>query len=86
MQYFLLHYVCSNDLINFYRGIKMQAIKLKDIPAGEYFKRKADAAKVYQRAEYCRDVKKYQCDDCGDVWGNGVQLTGETVVYIGFEY
>jgi hypothetical protein len=64
----------------------MQAIKLKDIKAGEYFKRKADSAKVYQRAEYCRDEAKYQCDDCSDIWGNGLRLKGSTVVFIGFEY
>lgn len=64
----------------------MQSIELKNIKAGEFFKRKADANKVYQRAEYCRDVKKYQCDDCSDVWGNGIQLKGNTIVFIGFDY
>ena len=59
---------------------------LKDIKAGEFFKRKADAVKVYIREEYCRDVKKYQCADCSDVWGNGVQLKGSTIVFVGFDY
>jgi hypothetical protein len=64
----------------------MQTAMIKDLPKGEYFKRKADANKVYQRGEYYRDTKRYQCDDCDDVWGNGMQLKGTTVVYYGFEY
>jgi hypothetical protein len=59
---------------------------LKDLPKGEYFKRKEDSIKVYTRSEYYRDTKKYQCDDHSDVWGNGIQLKGSTVVFIGFTY
>jgi hypothetical protein len=64
----------------------MQSAMIKDLPKGEYFKRKPDANKVYQRAEYWRDTKRYQCDDTTDMWGNGIQLKGTTVVYIGFTY
>lgn len=64
----------------------MQTTTLSQIKAGEFFMRKPDSKKVYVRAEYCRDVKKYQCDDTTDVWGNGLQLKGSTVVYIGFTY
>lgn len=64
----------------------MQSIQVKNLRPGEFFKRKADAAKVYQRAEYRRDLKKYQCDDCSDVWGNGLQLKGATIVFVGFDY
>jgi hypothetical protein len=64
----------------------MQTALIKNLKAGEYFKRKPDANKVYTRAEYCRDVKKYQCDDHSDIWGNGLQLKGNTLVYIGFTY
>ena len=59
---------------------------LKDLPKGEYFKRKEDSNKVYTRSEYYRDTKKYQCDDHDDAWGNGIQLKGSTVVFIGFTY
>ena len=64
----------------------MQTSTIRELKAGEYFKRKPDANKVYTRAEYCRDSKKYQCDDHSDIWGNGLQLKGNTIVYIGFTY
>jgi hypothetical protein len=64
----------------------MQAIKLKDAPKGEYFKRKPEAKKVYTREEYCRDIKKFQCQDTEDFCGNGLQLKGDTIVFIGFTY
>lgn len=62
------------------------AVQLKDVPKGEYFKRKQYTSKVYVRGEYYRDTKKYQCDSCEDIWGNGIQLKGSTIVYIGFTY
>lgn len=62
------------------------AVQLKDVPKGEYFKRKQYTSKVYVRGEYYRDTKKYQCDSCEDIWGNGIQLKGTTIVYIGFTY
>jgi hypothetical protein len=64
----------------------MNTSTIKELKAGEYFMRKADSKKVFTRAEYCRDTKKYQCDDHSDVWGNGLQLKGSTVVYVGFTY
>lgn len=64
----------------------MQQIQLKDLPKGEFFKRKADASKVYQRTDYSREAKKYNCRDMLDCWGNGLQLKGTTVVFIGFDY
>lgn len=64
----------------------LQLVHLKDLKNGEYFKRKADSNKVYTKAEYRRDLAKYQCDDHCDIWGNGLQLKGNTLVFIGFEY
>ena len=64
----------------------MQTALIKDLPKGEFFKRKPDANKVYQRDDYNRAAKKYDCRDMLDVWGNGLQLKGDTVVYIGFDY
>jgi hypothetical protein len=64
----------------------MQTMQLKDVPKGEYFKRKEFTSNVYQRGEYWRDTKKFQCDSCADIWGNGIQLKGTTIVYIGFDY
>ncbi len=64
----------------------MQTTTIKDLKVGEFFKRKPNANKVYIRGEYIREVKKYSCDDCSDVWGDGLQLKGATVVYVGFDY
>jgi hypothetical protein len=71
----------SLDLEN---GLKLVA--LKDIKKGEYFKRKANSNKVYTKAEYRRDLAKYQCEEHSDIWGNGLQLKGNTLVFIGFTY
>ncbi len=65
-------------------GLKLVA--LKDLKAGEFFKRKADSQKVFTKAEYRRDLAKYQCDDHSDIWGNGLQLKGKTLVFLGFTY
>jgi len=64
----------------------LQTKKISELKAGEFFKRKPGAAKVYIRGEYVREIKKYSCDDCGDVWGDGLQLKGNTIVFIGFTY
>ena len=64
----------------------MQAVHLKDLPRGEFFKRKESSNTVHIRAEYCRDVKKFQCINTEDVLGNGIQLKGSTVVFVGFTY
>ncbi len=64
----------------------MQQVQLKDLPKGEFFKRKADANKVYQRKDFNRSAKKYDCRDMLDCWGNGLQLKGTTIVFTGFDY
>lgn len=64
----------------------MESKLLKDLKVGEFFMRKPDALGVFIRSEYQRDSKKYQCDSCADVWGNGLLLKGSTVVYVGFTY
>ena len=63
----------------------MIAALLKDLPAGEFFKRKPDARAVYRRGEYCRSRRKYQADDCADICRE-LLLKGNTIVYIGFDY
>lgn len=64
----------------------MKTAKLSTLPIGEHFKRKPDAKKVYQRGAYDRATRRYVNTDCADVWGNGLALKGDTVVYIGFDY
>lgn len=64
----------------------MESKQLKELKLGEFFKRKPDASGVFIRSEYQRDSKRYQCDSCADIWGNGLLLKGSTVVFIGFDY
>ena len=59
--------------------------KLSDLKRGEFFKRKADARKVYRKGDYDRAERKFACDDASDISG-GVYLKGDTRVYVGFDY
>lgn len=63
----------------------METIKLKDVKKGEYFKRKADAKKVFIRGDYVREDKKYECQDFDDI-NHFVYLKGDTLVFVGFEF
>ena len=63
----------------------MEAALLKDLPRGEFFKRKPEARTVYRRGEYCQSRRKYQADDCADICRE-LLLKGNTIVYIDFEY
>lgn len=63
----------------------MEAIKLKDVKQGEYFKRKPEAAAVYVRDYYERSVKKFSCYKAEDVCAE-LFINGNTVVYVGFDY
>ena len=65
--------------------VNLTAIKIKDLPAGEFFKRKPDAQKVYTRDEYDRSEKRYVCGDWSDI-SRALYLKGETIVYIGFDF
>lgn len=66
--------------------------KLSDLKKGEYFKRKPDARSVYQKGDYDRSVKKYECESAqayrsfGSGIGNPIYLKGDTLVYVGFTY
>ena len=63
----------------------MKAVFIKDVPHGEYVKRKPDSRKVFKRGDYCRDEKKYELQDTEDHC-NFIYLKGSTIVYIGFDY
>jgi hypothetical protein len=43
------------DLLTNWR-FKMETVQIKDLPKGEFFKRKPDANKVYQRDTYNREA------------------------------
>ena len=58
---------------------------LKDLPKGEFFKRKRGAKTVYTREHYNRDIKKYTCSAYEDV-GKDIFLKSNTKVVVGFTY
>ncbi|WP_422049747.1 hypothetical protein [Shimia sp.] len=58
---------------------------MRHVPAGALIKRKRDAKKVYLREHYDRASKKYCLTDYEDV-GRSIFLSGDTVVFIDFEY
>jgi hypothetical protein len=62
-----------------------QQIPLKDVPQGEFVRRKLDSKITYTRAEYDRSLKKYCLDDYADI-SRQVLLKGSTLVWVGFEY
>jgi len=63
----------------------MQSIMLKDVPRGEFVKRKPEAKAVFTRGEYNKSAKKYTLEDEWDIC-RCVYLKGTTLVYIDFDY
>lgn len=59
--------------------------KLSDLKRGEFFKRKADARKVYRKGDYDRSERKYACDDEDDI-SRTIYLKGDALVFVGFDY
>jgi hypothetical protein len=72
-------------LFNMHNAANSTAAKLKDIPVGEYFKRKPEAKQVYKKGAYDKSTKDYECMKAEDI-SAGMYLKGSTVVYIGFTY
>ena len=60
-------------------------LALKELPQGEFFKRKENSKKVYMKEDYYRPEKKYQCGDFEDI-GYAIYLKGETLVFVDFEF
>lgn len=63
----------------------LNTVQLKDLPRGEFFKRKPNANKVYVRGEYFRPERKYSCDDWDDI-SRDILLRGSTIVYTEFTF
>jgi hypothetical protein len=59
--------------------------KLSDLKKGEFFKRKADARKVYRKGDYDRSERKYEAMDEDDI-SRSIYLKGDALVYVGFDY
>ena len=60
-------------------------MQLRNVPRGEFVRRKLDSKITYVRAEYDRSFKKYCLDDYDDI-SRQIMLNGSTLVWVGFEY
>jgi hypothetical protein len=63
----------------------VQQMPLRDVPRGEFLRRKLDAKKTYTRGEYDRSYKRYRCDDWDDI-SRDIMLKGSQLVWVGFEF
>tara|TARA_R110000782_G_scaffold37450_1_gene88594 strand:+ start:1738 stop:1959 length:222 start_codon:yes stop_codon:yes gene_type:complete len=72
-------------LFNMHNEANTTAAKLKDIPVGEYFKRKPGAKQIYKKGAYDKSTRDYECGKVEDI-SAGMYLKGSTVVHIGFTY
>jgi hypothetical protein len=60
-------------------------IPLREVNEGEYFRVKEfDKGAVYQRGHYCRAEQKYECTNQHN--GNELLMSGDKLVYVGFEF
>ena len=60
-------------------------VKVKQLPKGEFLKRKKEHSKVYSRGDYDRSYKKYRINDCDDI-SRDLLVDGDKLVWIGFDY
>jgi hypothetical protein len=60
-------------------------MQLRNVPQGEFVRRKLDSKVTYVRAEYDRSLKKYCLDDWNDI-SRQIMLNGTTLVWVGFEF
>ena len=63
----------------------VQQMPLRDVPRGEFLRRKLDAKKTYTRGEYDRSYKRYRCDDWDDI-SRDIMLKGSQLVWVGFKF
>lgn len=63
----------------------MEASKIQDVKHKDFFKRKKDAAQVYIKGNYNRELKAYSCTDTEDM-NKEIFIKKDKVVYTGFEY
>ena len=62
-----------------------QHVAVEAIKRGEFVKRKADAAKVYQRGFYDRSTQRFSLVDCDDV-NREVFVKKGTKLFVGFTH
>ncbi len=68
----------------------MKQIQLRDVRRGAFIRRPrtnqtVEAAKTYRRGQYCRDIKRFECNDETDI-SHAIYLPGTTLVWVGFTY
>lgn len=63
----------------------MEQTAIRDIKAGEYFKRKADAKTVYVKGHYDRATKSFSATDTEDI-SREIFIKASKPVFIGFDY
>ena len=63
----------------------LQQMKLRDVPCGEFLRRKPDSKKTYTRGEYDRTYKRYRCYDWYDI-SRDILLKGDALVWVGFDF
>jgi len=63
----------------------IQQMPLKEVPRGEFVRRKLDAKKTYTRGDYDRSSRTYSLDDWDDI-SRAVYLKGSALVWVGFEF
>lgn len=67
----------------------MEGKKLKDLKQGEWFTRKPidcpKESQVFIREYYIREDKRYFCERWSAI-GDGIELKGDTIVYVDFYF
>lgn len=58
---------------------------IESLKPGEFFKRKSDSKKVYQRGSFCRSSKKYAGEDWDDI-SREIYIKKGTKVFTEFEF
>ena len=64
-------------------------MKLKDVKRGEFFTRKLveepKESQVWIRGDYCRDLKKYECQNFNDA-NRFIYIRGDEEVFTDFTF
>lgn len=64
-------------------------MKLKDVKRGEFFTRKLveepKESQVWIRGDYCRDLKKYECQNFNDA-NRFIYIRGDKEVFTDFTF
>ena len=63
----------------------MQAIQMRDVKPGEYFKRKPDAKAVYVRGHYDKSSRSFSATDFDDICRE-IFIKASKPVYVGFDF